>query len=249
MPGADVNGHARQQAIEDILRHPALWRIGQVAPAASGSVSTAYPALDQALPETGWPCGALTELLVEETGTGELSLLTPALRAIGAEGRGIALLAPPYLPHARAWDAAGIPLDRMLVVDTDGTDLLWSAEQALRSGECGAVLAWGQAAGRALNYRALQRLHLAAGTGNAVCVLYRSAGAQSAPSPAPLRLRLTVQAGALQVHVIKCRGALRVQPIRIEPFPAHWRASDVPVGSESPLVAASPPYLPARSKA
>jgi protein ImuA len=89
MPRAD-----QQQALETILRNPAVWR-AEPAQATRQSIATTYPALDQALPERGWPVGVLTELLVRETGTGELALLMPALRALCTEGRGIALLGPP----------------------------------------------------------------------------------------------------------------------------------------------------------
>ncbi len=227
-----------QQALETVLRTPGIWRAEQVAQPVQG-VSTSYSALDQVLPDSGWTVGALTELLVSASGTGELSLVLPALRAICAEGRGIALIAPPYLPQARAWEEAGIPLERLLIVDTDGADALWAAEQVLRSGECGAVLVWGQAAGRALTHRALQRLHLAAGTGNALCFLYRSLAAETSPSPAPLRLRLSAQAGGLHLHVLKCRGVARAKPLAVQLFPAHWHVGLAPVPAPSSVTAAA----------
>lgn len=227
----------QQQALETILRHPAIWR-AEPAQASQQSIATTHAVLDQALPEHGWPIGVLTELLVRETGVGELALLTPALRTICAQGRGIALIAPPYLPHARAWEAAGIALERMLIVASEGSDLLWAAEQALRSGECGAVMVWSQAAGRALNNRALQRLQLAASTGNALCFLYRPVSAEANPSPAPLRIRLAAQAGALQLHFVKCRGVLRTQPVLVQSFPAHWQR--VISATEAARVAGSP---------
>ncbi len=224
-----------QQAIEDLLRNPAVWRVGQVPHNAHGSIPTAYPALDQILPERGWPLGALTELLVTETGAGELSLLTPALQAVCAKAQGVVLAGPPFLPHARAWEAVGIELDRMLVIDADGADLLWSAEQALRSGECGAAVLWAQRAGKTLDHRALQRLHLAASKGNAACLLFRPASAQSTPSPAPLRVTLKAHAGQLQVQVIKCRGALRVTPGTVDVFPPHWSERYEPAPAADPL--------------
>ncbi len=224
---ADTN-----QALEKILHNPGIWRADQGVQGIQPGISTAYPILNEALPEAGWPIGALTELLVSVSGTGELALLTPALRSICAEGRGVALLAPPYVPQARAWEAAGIPLERMLVIDGEGNDLLWAAEQVLRSGECGAVLVWGQAAGRALNHRALQRLHLAASTGSAACFLYRPAAAEAHPSPA--------QAGNLQVNVVKCRGAVRARPIPLQLFPAHWHKN---------RIRSLPPQPPAISRA
>lgn len=233
------------RAFENIPRDPALWYGGQVAPAAYRGVSSGFPALDRALPEAGWPMGALVELLVDRTGAGELSLLLPALRTACAEGRRVALVAPPHLPHARAWDAAGIPLDRLLVVEAEGAEHLWAAEQILQSGECGTLLAWMPAASRALDYRALQRLHLAAGKGDALCVAYRGTHAQATPSPAPLRLRLDTPGGALRIHIAKCRGAARVHPIPVHPFPAHWAAPDI--AASSVLPAAAPP--PARMRA
>lgn len=237
--------------LESVLRNPAIWRATQVTQANPG-IATGYAALDKVLPDSGWPAGALTELLVSVTGAGELSLVLPALRAICAEGKGIALVGAPYLPQARAWQEAGIPLERLLIVDAEGNDLLWSAEQILRSGECGAVLLWGQAAGRALTHRALQRLHLAAGAGNALCFLYRSVSvaAETSPSPAPLRLRLSAQAGDLHLHVAKCRGVTHAKPIPVKVFPAHWHtpvvsavpsstATDKPASVETLEVAAS----------
>ncbi|MCG3186762.1 MAG: hypothetical protein IOMNBAOH_01325 [Rhodocyclaceae bacterium] len=232
--------------IEDLLHHPAVWRAGQFAHDVQGAqetVPTAHAALDEALPGGGWPLGALTESLVNEAGVGELSLFLPALRTVCAGGRGIALVAPPHLPHARAWEAAGMALDRLLIIDAEGAELLWSAEQILRSGACAAVLIWAGAAGRALDYRALQRLHLAASKGGALCVMYRGASAQTAPSPAPLRIRLAAQTGTLHVWILKCRGAPCVKPIPVQPLPAHWAAAAAPAAAAA--LAVSVPHAPA----
>jgi cell division inhibitor SulA len=239
--GGQASKLMRRAGLEKVLNNPAIWRATQVAGGLEGrqGLATGWPALDQALPDSGWPASALTELLVSATGAGELSLVMPALRTISAEGKGIALLGTPYLPQARAWEAAGIALERLLIVDANGTDLLWAAEQILRSGECGAVLVWSQHAGRALNHRALQRLHLAAGTGNALCFLYRSVAAETSPSPAPLRLRLAAQAGGLHLHVVKCRGIGRAKPIVVQPFPAHWNAHVAAVAAVAPIAPSS----------
>lgn len=214
--------------LQDVLRNPAIWRARALAQEqqrqTDRSVATHFASLDAMLPDGGWPLGALTELLVNATGVGELALLLPALRSICAQGRGVALLAPPWLPHARAWQSAGLPLERLLLIDASGIDLLWSAEQILRSGECGAVVLWGQAAGRALDQRALQRLQLAASNGNALCFLYRACGAEANPSPAPLRLKLDAHDGNLRIHCIKQRGAIQMRPLPLHLFPVHWQA-------------------------
>jgi protein ImuA len=214
--------------LQDVLRNPAIWRARALAQEQERrpdkSIATGFAALDAVLPDGGWPLGALTELLINTTGVGELSLLLPALRSVFAQGRGVALLAPPWLPHARAWHSAGLPLERLLLIEAVGLDLLWSAEQILRSGECGAVLLWGPAAGRALDQRALQRLQLAAGNGNALCFLYRALGAEANPSPAPLRLKLDAHDGGLRLQCIKQRSALQTRPLPLQLFPAHWQA-------------------------
>ena len=63
-------------ALEQLRRHPAMWR--REAPPADG-LSTGFPALDEVLPDAGWPMGALTEILVPRAGAGELRLVLPAL--------------------------------------------------------------------------------------------------------------------------------------------------------------------------
>lgn len=218
---------ATAAGLQQVLHNPAIWRARQLAEAqqqrSDKVIASAFAALDAQLPDGGWPLGALTELLVDNNGTGELSLLLPALRQLCAQGRGIALLGPPWLPQARVWEAAGIPLARLLLVESSGADLLWAAEQCLRSGDCGAVLLWGPAAGRTLDQRALLRLQLAAAAGKALCFLQRPCSAAASPSPAPLRLRLTAQDGQLQVHCLKRRGATCSTPLALSLFPAHWQ--------------------------
>ena len=46
----------------------------------------------------------------------------------------LALIAPPYLPYAPAWQAAGIDLGVLHVIEASPRDALWAFEQCLRSG-------------------------------------------------------------------------------------------------------------------
>lgn len=222
-----LNSPAANAALDRVLEYPGIWRARQLAEEQEQSPERALPtgfdALDAALPDGGWPRGSLTELLVSASGIGELSLLLPTLRRSCDEGRNVALLAPPWLPHARAWENAGLPLERLLILEATSSDLLWSAEQILRAGSCGAVLIWGQAAGRALDHRALQRLQLAADSSGALCFLYRSPEAARNPSPAPLRLQLQAHDGGMHIHFVKRRGVFRARPLPLAPLPAHWR--------------------------
>lgn len=179
---------------------PLLWR-GNRHPVAQRSAPTGSAALDAFLPGGGWPLGALTELHSPGPGSGELSLLTPALARATGRGERVALVAPPVPPYAPALAAAGVALAQLWVVDAErGDDALWAAEQLLRSGAFAAVLAWLPQA----TPTQLRRLQLAAETGGPCWALaYRPERAAAQASPAALRLHWDTR----QLQVLKCRGA------------------------------------------
>lgn len=71
-------------AIDKLLKtQPALWR-GRDRYTAESSIPTGFTRLDNALPGRGWSIGGVTELLLEQQGIGELSLLLPGLRQVTA---------------------------------------------------------------------------------------------------------------------------------------------------------------------
>lgn len=199
-------------SLESVLQHPGIWRGDRRAQTTADAVPTGFAALDELLPGGGWPRGALTELLLARQGIGELRLLMPALARLPEADGWLAWVAPPYVPYATALAAAGIDLARVLVAKppTDA-DAWWTAEQALRSGACGALLAWLRAA----DERRMRRLQLAAETGHAWGVLFRHARAAGERSPAALRLLLEPAAEGLAVHVLKRRGGPVSQPVRV----------------------------------
>ena len=183
--------------------HPALWRGDALAPLARAGVATGFAELDAELPGGGWPSGMLTEVLPACPGIGELRLLAPVLSRLSAQGRYLAWIAPPHLPYAPALAAAGIDLSRLLIVrTTQQQDTLWAIEQALRSRACAAVLAWPPQA----RFADLRRLQLAAQEGQSLVWLFRPPEAAAAPSPAPLRLALSSQAGVPLLDIFKRRG-------------------------------------------
>src|SRR3546814_20319793 len=73
-------------------------------------------------------------------------------------GAVVAVVAPPYLPYAPAWQAAGVDLRHLEIIDADARNALWAFEQCLRSAACGAVLGWPLHA----DAQALRRLQVAA---------------------------------------------------------------------------------------
>lgn len=188
--------------LQDALRDGRVFAGCRAARTQDGLAST-HAALDDALPWGGFPRGALTELLVAADGLGELSLLAPALSALARRER-IALVAPPYVPYAPALVRAGLPLERLAWIDAPAERALWAAEQCLKAGCLGAVLAW-TAGG---DERALRRLQVAAEDGGSFGFVFRPARHAANPSPAALRLRVEADAdGAPGLRVLKCRGA------------------------------------------
>lgn len=209
-------------AIPDILARPDIWRGDRCAAAPLPTVASGFAALDAELPGGGWPRGALTELLVDGTGIGELSLLTFSLANIRQSGGWSLLVAPPHPLHAPAWAAADVDLAKLAVVSpASGRDALWAMEQALASGAPRAVVGWLPYA----DARALRRLQVAAVAGGTLAFLFRPTRLAVDSSAAPLRLQLAGEDGQLAVRILKRRGPPLAATIRLAlPRPARLRS-------------------------
>jgi cell division inhibitor SulA/protein ImuA len=222
-----------------VTLHPLLRQAGRQA--APRTLQTGFPCLDTALHEGGWPLGALTELLPQVPGQGELPLLAPALRAALVRPGWLVLVSPPGLPHAPGWAAAGVAVERVLVV-RPGTarDWLWTVDQAARAGQP-AVLAW---PGRVtLDGKSLRRLQLAAEEGGGLLVLSRRPRQAEEPSPAALRVRLHAVRAVLGLEILKQRGHWGGQHVELPlpwpegppPPPAVWLQADAEADGMTPL--------------
>ncbi len=213
--------------LSQVMQRADVWKGGWRGEApAIATVSSGFPVLDEKLPGGGFPLGALTELLVPRHGIGELSLVLRAAAKLTRD-RWLTFIAPPYVPYAPALAGAGIDLSRVLVVHArDYNDTLWSVEQALRAGTCGAVLAWPSQA----DFKWLRRLQLAAEPSGALSVLFMPARYENTASPAALRLALDASPTGLGVRVIKSRGGWPAAPVRLEVHRAlAMSRSSVPV--------------------
>jgi len=197
-------------SLDKLLENPRVWRGHNRAHANTG-LASGYEALDRHLPGGGWPQSSLTEILVEQYGIGELRLLMPALAQLSAEDGSadflepgwIAWVAPPFQPYPPALQQWGIDLSRMLIVrPKNDKEMLWSAEQALASGTCAAVLLWPEA----LDDQAGRRLQLAAEKGNSWAIAFRPAAVRSEASAAALRIELQSSAAGTCLSILKSRG-------------------------------------------
>lgn len=188
-------------SLDGLLDQRRVWK-GRPQLQAQGLQPSGHAALDRALPGGGWPPAALTEILLAAQGCGELHLLWPSLARLTASGERVVLVAPPFIPYAPAWQAAGVDLQWLTLIETAADEVLWAAEQCLRSGSCGAVLCWPHKA----DDRALRRLQVAAESGQTLAFALRPL--QAALNPSPAALRIAIDARPAQWRVLKCRGGL-----------------------------------------
>jgi protein ImuA len=181
--------------------HPSLWRASQLAKSHTKCIDSGHPSLSRQLPGGGWPTGALTELMQQQPGIGELRMLSPALSKVAS--RRIIMLEPPQMPQALGMPALGIRPEHLIWIRSTRTaDTLWAAEQVLRSGSCGALLMWQNQ----VRAETLRRLNLAAQYGETLCFIFRPLAAAQDPSAAPLRLSLRPAEGGINIEFIKRRG-------------------------------------------
>jgi protein ImuA len=191
-----------------------VWRGGN-ARWARAALPTGFAALDDFLPGGGWPLGGLIEVFAERYGSGELTVLIPALAALTRAGpqnnrKWVVFISPPFVPYAPALRQRGVEVDALLLVQPaartkkdKSTDRLWTVEQVIRSGSSSGVLAWLAAA----DHVALRRLQLAAEEQGCWTVLFRPLAARRDRSPAALRIAVSQCGAATQVQIDKCRGA------------------------------------------
>lgn len=199
-----------------LFAHPLLWRGKQLSHGIQ-TINTGFAHLDNSLPGNGWPRGAVTELIHETYGCGELSLLLPALAWLSQKNHRIAMIDPPWIPYPSALYGHGIALEKLLLVRTKSKkESLWACEQVVRGIPGGALLAWPDE----LSFSELRRLQLAAKNSRQSVFLFRAQGAAKTSSPAELRLQLNADNGDPEVHILKCRGQRPATAIRIPQ--AEW---------------------------
>jgi len=221
-----------------------MWRADEVAEDVGGPVlASGFAELDRELPGGGWPQGQLIELLTDNAGIGELSLLAPALAQLAqtrrctvwvlpadtAHATGSSALEAQAVPYAPALATAGINLARTIFVKpATPRENLWAIEQSLRARHLGAVVGWLPSGGGDSDFRALRRLHLLAQRHQALAFVLRSTRHAQAPSPAALRLQLASDSAQLALTLLKRRGRPLLEPIVLALRPAHWNNAKIP---------------------
>lgn len=204
-------------ALGKLLDHPSIWQ-GRRSPQNNG-IPTGHEALDQRLPHGGWCRGALTEILYDHPGCGEVTLLLPALARFSRRQRWIVWISPPALLNPTALQVGGVDLRYSLMVRSRKPEQsLWAAEQAMRSGVCAGVVLWP----RQPDPRSVRRLQLAAEAGRCWGVLLRPAPEAALASPAATRLLVRATSDGTHIDILKARGGI-----------PHARSVDLPVSAAS----------------
>jgi protein ImuA len=169
-------GHRRPEVVEELRRLMAR----------SGAVETrplpfGLPALDAHLPQGGLTCGALHEV-IPDTPADLASAFGFVIAMLGRTPRNAPVLfvtTPRALAgrlHGHGLNSLGLDPARVILVETaDAKQALWAMEEALRSGVPAAVAG----AVDRLDFRASQRLHLAAGDSGRPLLLLRPGGLTS----------------------------------------------------------------------
>jgi cell division inhibitor SulA len=231
-------------ALTALLHNPLVWRGDHLARTAD-AVPSGFADLDRELPGGGWPKGSLIELLADDEGLGELGLVLPALRHLVQGGAWIALVAPPHIPYAPAFAGRGIDPARVVVIaTTQDKHRWWAAEQVLRANSAGALLFWPHA----VNDQHLRRLQLAAQEGEAPAFVFAGTARAAHSSPAPLRIRLSVDATRLRLDLFKRRGGVMPQPLLLDvrATPAHAGSEAAPAVAVGGRLSAGIERLPAQ---
>ena len=217
------------------LLHPTLWLGHQLGRQADAACASGYAALDAELPGGGWPRRVLSELLLRQSGIGEIRLLSPCLSAIQRSGRVVMLFDPPSALSARALEQLGFDVEALLVINTRTeprppgrpkavahplgarSERRGLSSDALPCGDSLWALEQALKSGHVgavlawlpprLRAEPLRRLQLAAHAHDGPAFVLREIAAAERPSAAPLRLALRpAGADALSVQLLKRRG-------------------------------------------
>lgn len=203
-----------QTSLDKLLQRPDIWQSARKRRQDTG-VATGFTTLDKSLHLGGWPPASLIEILCQQQGIGELQLLLPTLVQLTRAGHPCLLLSPPHIPYPPALEAAGVDIDKLLVVESNDTlEQLWCAEQVLRSSASRCTIAW--FGSQQLQTSQLRKLLLAAKHSHTPLFLYRSMTMAQHASPASLRLQVDSQrVGQLELCILKQAGGWAGQTLSL----------------------------------
>ena len=182
-------------------------------------VGTGLAGLDERLAGGGLPTAGITELLSAGNGADGLALAVwlagrALAEGVSAGGGVIVDTDDSFYPPGAA--QLGLDLERLVVVRPRcEADVLWAAEQSLRSPAIAAVVITSL---RRIDHRQGRRLLLAAEVGGGVGLVVRPAKARDRVTSAAVRLLVAAASGVpgqyrWSVQVLRCRGGRCSGPV------------------------------------
>lgn len=182
----------------------ALWRGSDLGGQTGPVLSSGFSALDAELPGGGWPCQSVCEVLSPQSSVLEWRIVGPALNRVVEGGGKVVVVGPPKTPHLPGLRHSGIDEKHLVWIQAGApSERLWCTEQLVKSGACGALVAWLPQA----RPEQIRRLQVCAQACDGPVFLFRPAAAQHEASAAPLRVMATFAVDwELLVHVLKRRG-------------------------------------------
>ena len=200
----------------------ALWRGADLGRQAGPVLGSGFPDLDAELPGGGWPCQAVSEILSAQPSVLEWRLVGPALRGVVAAGGTVVAVGPPKTPHLPGLRHSGIDEGHLVWIQAEApAERLWCTEQLVKSGACGALVAWLPQA----RPEQIRRLQVCAQACAGPVFLFRPAAAQHEASAAPLRVLAAFGVDwELHVHLLKRRGPAHDGVVRLPSVPGGLAA-------------------------
>jgi protein ImuA len=121
----------------------AVWRGSALGRPVVDTVPSGWAVLDAELPGGGWPCRSVTEILTAQPAVLEWRLLGPGLRPVVDTGGQIVVVGPPRHPHLPGLQHLGLSERQFIWIQAEApAERLWCTEQLVKSGACGALVAW-----------------------------------------------------------------------------------------------------------
>lgn len=170
-----------------------------------------YQSLDDFL-SGGLPDNSVIELRTIN-GIGELRLFMPYIAQKTVNDRLAVFIAPPSSISAQTLASNDINPEQVLVLNSkQAPDMLWSAEQCLKSGCVGVAILWHQQFSNAQT----KRLKLAALQGQASLIIMRQPTALVSPLPVPLSLTVSPDKHGLKIAINKQLGHWPKSPYSLD---------------------------------
>lgn len=188
--------------IDDLKNKNLLWQGNHIQPNLRQQ-HTGFKELDEVL-QGGFPEYGVIDIR-SQTGIGELRLLLPSmlLRQQQKATELLALIAPPMSVNSEMLAEFGFVLDQVMVVQPLlNKQMLWSAEQSLKSGCCHSVILWHVS----LSVTQVKRLQLAAEKGHSLLFIIRQPRQEHISLPVTLGISLSPSQAGIQVQITKHKG-------------------------------------------